>query len=635
MKRLKLFSTNLLTVFFLTGCLSVPELIPPQQVPSYVRTIKYVRLYGYEAKKDTGIDVTEGEFLSILAKGTIYLSRYGAQRDISQESNKFVKFIDDHIAGSGFSPWYREGILSASRSGRLYLGISDSDLQDNSGYFDVTIIVWREADFSKIADFLTILHEKYPDHFGIEYALYQALYLKKINLAKTETFEAIETTQKQIQEIKQEDHQKAGTVIASGDERVRELEARLADLTAKLKELDNLSRQLQQESQKSAQLSRMLEEKEGREQELMSKLGEGAKVAPLLLITSPEHELRTEADSVRLSGAAEDDIGLMRLEVFVNGKPAPDTEPRGLKSVPGEAPRRINFERQVPLVQGENYIQIKVTDTDGLKAERTLIVHYSPSRRNAWAVVVGINRYPRMPQLKYAVNDAREFYRLLVERNHLPAENITLLLDEQATLRNLRSALGTGLKAAAGTRDIVMIFFAGHGATERDATSTDSDGLEKYLLAWDTDPGDLYSSALPMREIAHIFERIRSERLVFLADTCYSGASGGRTVGIAGIRSNVSGMFLDRIVGGRGKVIITASAANEVSVERDELQHGVFTFYLLEGLRGAADTDRDGMVTVDEIYRYVSEKVPRATGQEQNPVMKGSVEGSLVLSLTR
>lgn len=92
---------------------------------------------------------------------------------------------------------------------------------------------------------------------------------------------------------------------------------------------------------------------------------------------------------------------------------------------------------------------------------------------------------------------------------------------------------------------------------------------------------------------------------------------------------------MERLAGGRGKVIITASAANEVSVEKDELQHGVFTYYLLEGLRGAADTDRDGTVTVDEAYRYVSEKVPRATGQEQHPVKKGSFEGSLVLSITR
>jgi uncharacterized caspase-like protein len=217
----------------------------------------------------------------------------------------------------------------------------------------------------------------------------------------------------------------------------------------------------------------------------------------------------------------------------------------------------------------------------------------------------------------------------------VPAENITLLLNDQATLRNFRSALGTGLKGAANTGDMAIIFFAGHGATERDASSPDGDGLEKYILTCDSEPSDLFSTAMPMRDIALIFNRIRSERLIFIADTCYSGASGGRTVGTGGIRANISDSFLERLAGGRGKVIITASAANEVSVEKDELQHGVFSYYLLEGLRGAADSDRDGAVTVDEAYRYVSEKVPRATGQEQHPVKKGSVEGSLVLSITR
>lgn len=47
-------------------------------------------------------------------------------------------------------------------------------------------------------------------------------------------------------------------------------------------------------------------------------------------------------------------------------------------------------------------------------------------------------------------------------------------------------------------------------------------------------------------------------------------------------------------------------------MEKDDLQHGGFTYYLLEALKGAADTDRDGAVTVDEVYRYVSEKVPQA-----------------------
>jgi hypothetical protein len=62
--------------------------------------------------------------------------------------------------------------------------------------------------------------------------------------------------------------------------------------------------------------------------------------------------------------------------------------------------------------------------------------------------------------------------------------------------------------------------------------SPDGDGLEKYLLPYEANPNDLYASALPMREVAYIFNRIRSERLVFVADACYSGASGGRTVSV-------------------------------------------------------------------------------------------------------
>jgi uncharacterized caspase-like protein len=210
-----------------------------------------------------------------------------------------------------------------------------------------------------------------------------------------------------------------------------------------------------------------------------------------------------------------------------------------------------------------------------------------------------------------------------------------LLLNDKATLGNLRSVLGTRLRAAAAQGDMVIIFFAGHGATERDSTSPDGDGLEKYLLAYDSDPADLFSTAMPMRDIAVIFNRIRSERLIFIADSCYSGASGGRTISVTGTRAKITDGFLERISSGRGKVIITASAANEVSVEKDELQHGVFTYYLIEGLKGAADTDRDGAVTVDEAYRYVSEKVPQATGQEQHPVKKGSVEGTMIMSLVQ
>jgi len=99
------------------------------------------------------------------------------------------------------------------------------------------------------------------------------------------------------------------------------------------------------------------------------------------------------------------------------------------------------------------------------------------------------------------------------------------------------------------------------------------------------------------------------------------------------MRANISDGFMDRISSGKGRVIITASGANEVSTEKDDLKHGVFTYFLLEGLKGAADFDNDGIITVDEAYNYVSINVPMATNQAQHPVKKGSVEGQLIMGI--
>jgi len=66
----------------------------------------------------------------------------------------------------------------------------------------------------------------------------------------------------------------------------------------------------------------------------------------------------------------------------------------------------------------------------------------------------------------------------------------------------------------------VIIFFAGHGATEKDVMSPDGDGLEKYLLPYDADPKTFTRQAMPMAEVSRIFSRIQSDRLIFIADSC-------------------------------------------------------------------------------------------------------------------
>jgi hypothetical protein len=402
-----------------------------------------------------------------------------------------------------------------------------------------------------------------------------------------------------------------------------------------LAQLDEMKKQIEEQRQQSDLLARELAEKEEREKMLLNKLEDSSKTAPVILISSPREDSTVEVNFVQISGVVEDEKGLKRLELYINDRPITRGTDRGIRVAAETSPKRLEFMERVSLGKGVNRLKLRAVDSDDLFTEETVTVHYIESLKNVWAVVIGIDKYPNMRQLKYAVSDAGLFYDHLIKRNRIPTENVVLLVNQGATLSKIRSILGTDLKNKAGKDDMVLIYFAGHGATERDAQSPDGDGLEKYLLPFDADLKDLYATALPMEELSRIFNRIRSERLIFIADACYSGASGGRTIGIGGIRASISEAFIDRIAGGKGRVIMTASGANEVSAEKDELRHGVFTYYLIEGLRGSADTDGDGVVTVDEAYTYVSKQVPAATAQEQHPVKKGTVEGRLILSITQ
>jgi uncharacterized caspase-like protein len=73
---------------------------------------------------------------------------------------------------------------------------------------------------------------------------------------------------------------------------------------------------------------------------------------------------------------------------------------------------------------------------------------------------------------------------------------------------------------------------------------------------------------------------------------------------------------------GKGRVVLTASGPDQAAQESADFGHGVFTYYLLEGLNGAADLNGDGDIDVNEAYAYVSEKVSQATRDRQIPKLK-------------
>jgi len=568
---------------------------------------------------DTGVYINRSDSVSILATGSINFCPHPACPSTYQNVTPDLGWPLIARIGDENSRYFRPIIRGYNSSnfshheGKLYLGYKTGGLKYNGeplnpeyymndiGGFSVDIIIWANDDYIRIVDFLERQLAKKPKNKALQDELARFKTYKKYQMAELAAKKEAEKTQQEINKLQDK------AVSASDQQQVQELEAKLTSLQATLSELDRMKQQLQQEQQKSEQLSQQLAEQEQREQLLLSKLSEGVKSPPVLLIAAPEHGTRTETKYVQLSGAVLDEKGLEQIDIYVNNRKLAPGAARGIRIAEGSYPRRQDIEQRIALQNGANSIKIHALDTDGLFIEKSITVHHISRRRNLWAVVVGINDYPNIRPLKYAVADAKAFYDLLVKRNQVPVENVFLLLNEQATLQNLRSTLGTRIKNKAGADDMVIIYFAGHGATERDMLSPDGDGLEKYMLPYGADSGDLYASALPMREVAHIFHRIRSERLVFVVDACYSGASGGRTVSITGMRANLSDRFLERLAGGKGKVIITASSANEVSVEKDELGHGVFTYYLVQGLRGPADTNADGLISVDEAYRYVSE----------------------------
>jgi tetratricopeptide (TPR) repeat protein len=242
-----------------------------------------------------------------------------------------------------------------------------------------------------------------------------------------------------------------------------------------------------------------------------------------------------------------------------------------------------------------------------------------------WAIIVGISKYQHAGMnLKWAHRDAEELYQLLLTPagGSFAADHVQLLVDAQATAQAISRALRSFLKKPAKD-DVVLIYFACHGGPDPDRPNN------LYLLTHDTDPDDIAGTALPMREIdLSLRENLLAERVVILADTCHSaGIGGGIGRRSATVDAGVVNAYLDALSAARGGLaLLTSAEASETSQEdaRWGGGHGVFTHYLLEGMRGAADgfnQPRDGKVAVGELFDYVRHQVQQATGNSQHPAI--------------
>ena len=233
----------------------------------------------------------------------------------------------------------------------------------------------------------------------------------------------------------------------------------------------------------------------------------------------------------------------------------------------------------------------------------------APRIPRSYAVIVGVSKYRNLEsklQLQFAERDAQSIFTALIspEGGNFRVENVHVLTNEKATLAALRKEIDTWLPSVAQEDDRVLIYFAGHGFMYQG---------KGYLAPHDFDRNRIAETGFPMDELGSVIGgKIKAKSKILLTDACHSGAiTPEETESLNGTLGDLNKSLFS----------LTASRAREQSFEDPGLKggHGVFTYYVVEGMQGEADASGDGVVTADELAEYVHTQVREYTSNKQNP----------------
>jgi TolB-like protein len=232
-----------------------------------------------------------------------------------------------------------------------------------------------------------------------------------------------------------------------------------------------------------------------------------------------------------------------------------------------------------------------------------------------WLLSIGVSRYATSGlDLRFADRDARALAESIrgVADGRLYADVRTrLLVDEEVTRESILDSM-EGFLGEAGPNDVVVLFLAGHGVRDQASGSY-------YFLPYPATADNLVSEGLRMSDFDATLRVLRRNvrGVIVMLDTCHAGA-----LGIPSTRIVSADELAAQVSVGEGFFLLAATKPGEESTERPELGHGAFTYAVLEALRGAADTDRSGVLSVSELFGYVARRVPVLTVGEQHPYHK-------------
>ncbi len=233
-----------------------------------------------------------------------------------------------------------------------------------------------------------------------------------------------------------------------------------------------------------------------------------------------------------------------------------------------------------------------------------------------YAVIIGVNKYDEIGNLNYAVEDAMRLTRFFEEQGY----NVKTLTNFGATknrvlkhLRNVAEIAGN----PGGTEGNVVFAFSGHGFRHKG---------QNYLATPETNPSDISGTALSLKEVSGMLEQAEVRQRVLFIDACRNDPSKGRV-------SKSRTFTADKSA--EGLAILYSTRADRLSWEDNKLQQGVFSHFLIKGLKGGAAAG-DGYVSFDRLQRYVANRVKKYVfnnfDEVQIPYIGGERTGEFILA---
>ena len=255
--------------------------------------------------------------------------------------------------------------------------------------------------------------------------------------------------------------------------------------------------------------------------------------------------------------------------------------------------------------------------TSGIDIEKP-IKYFGKKRENGLCVIIGIEKYKKAPKSLYSNRDAMTFYDYAKNVLGIEEKNIYIITNEDATVGEFDKIFGEDgwLARRVNKESEIFVYFSGHGVLDYRTG-------EQYLLAYDVDP-NYPQVAYSLKKLYNNLSKLGAKSTVIFLDACFTGESREGKLILASARP-LSVKKIEKPL--EHITLFTATGGSETASGYDEKKHGLFTYYLLQGLRKNADLNRDNVITAQELYNYVKERVEKKAiemDREQHPQLLGN-----------